>query len=99
VCKTNHSRIADCKLRIVRGDDRFTLGRFHKFAAAVRAARNNRIGINGTVRREPCGGREAGIVPIQGQRPRGGIGWNIGQGVIRRRGVGEGPKEERENSS
>jgi hypothetical protein len=33
----------------MRGDDRFTLGRLDKFAAAVRAAGNHRIRIDGMV--------------------------------------------------
>src|SRR5208337_4105938 len=94
VCKTNHMRIGDCKLRIVRGDDTFALDRFPKFAAAVRTAGNDRVGINGAVRLGRCGWRESEIVPIPVQRQGGGIGWNIGRLVIRKRGVGEGPEEE-----
>jgi len=48
--KTNHARAANCKLRIVGSNERLTLGRFTKFAAAVRTTGNNRVGIDGTVR-------------------------------------------------
>jgi hypothetical protein len=94
VCETNHTCIADCKLRIVRGDDTFALDRFPKFAAAVRTAGNDRVGINWAVRLGQCGWRESEIVPIPVQRQGEGTGWNIGRLVIRRRGVGEGPEEE-----
>jgi hypothetical protein len=97
VCKTNHARTADGKPCVVCGDDSFTFCRLQKFAAGVRPARNNRIGINGSVRVERRRWRESSIVPIPGRRQRGGIGWDTRQRVIRRRGVRKGPEEEGED--
>jgi hypothetical protein len=79
----------------MRGNDGVLVQSGLQFFRAGDAAGNNRVGINGTLGVECCGWREAGIVPIPVQRQRRGIGWSIGLGVIRRRGVEEGPEEER----
>lgn len=68
------------------------------FFRAGDATGNNRVGINGTVGVRCCGWREAGIVPIPVQRQSGGIGWNIGLGIVRRRGVEVDPGQKNKDA-
>ena len=85
------------EVRVMLSNDGVLVQSGLEFFRAGDAAGNNRVGINGTVRMKCCGWREAGIVPIPVRRQRGGIRWDIGLGVIRRRGVGEDPEEKRED--
>jgi len=80
------------------GNDGVLLQGGLEFFRADDAAGNHRVGINGTLRVRCCGWREAGIVPIPVQRQRGGIGWNIGLGIIRKRGVGVDPGQKNKDA-
>jgi hypothetical protein len=73
VQEMNHMRIADGKVGIVSGNDRFMLDCFPKFAAVVCAPGNDRVRINRMVPVGRCGRREVGIVPIPVKRRRHGI--------------------------
>ncbi len=86
------------EVRVMLGHDGVLLQSGLEFFCAGDAAGNNRVGINGSLRVKCCGWREAGIVPTPVQRQRRGIGWNIGLGIIRRRGVGVGPGQKNKDA-
>ena len=86
------------EIRVMLSNDRILLQSGLEFFRAGDAAGNDRVGINGTLRVKCCGWREAGIVPIPVQRQRGGIGWNIGLGIIRKRGMGVGPGQKNKDA-
>jgi hypothetical protein len=70
------------EVRVVLGNDGVLVQSGLKLFGVGDAAGNDRVGINGTLRVGCCGCREARIAPIPVQGQRGGIGWNIGHGVI-----------------
>ena len=97
-CEPNDAGGLCLEVRVMLSNDGVLLQSGLEFFRAGDAAGNNRVGINGTVGVRCCGRREAGIAPTPVQRQRRGIGWNIGLGIIRRRGVGVGPGQKNKDA-